>query len=134
MSLRARLSHGWLAVCHTSISVPYNSHPLEIEHTLTYTFIAVPGQVLTQVDHVITVATRGQTTLFKASEVLEQSMQAYRYARFASRDDFNLKRKTGQLLNEYDNTLKAMIKCRLDSQLDEASNKEEECTRTLGKL
>ena len=80
---------------------------------------------------VIDVATKGQTTLFKASEVLEQTMEAYRYARFAERDDFDLKRRSGQLLRDYDETLKAMIRCRLDSQLDEASQKEEECSRQL---
>ena len=85
-----------------------------------------------QVDNVVNIATRGQTTLFKASEVLEQTMEAYRYARFAARDDFDLKRKSGQLLRDYDETLKAMIKCRLDSQLDEASHKEEECSKKLG--
>ena len=92
---------------------------------------AVPGQVSSQVNGVIDVATKGQTTLFKASEVLEQTMEAYRYARFAARDDFDLKRQSGQLLRDYDETLKAMIRCRLDSQLDEASQKEEECSRQL---
>ena len=94
--------------------------------------VDVPKQVSSQVDHVITVATQGQTTLFKASEVLEQTMDAYRYARSAAQDDFELKRKSGALLNEYDETLKAMIKCRLESQLDEASNKEDHCSRILG--
>lgn len=82
-------------------------------------------------DSVIDAATRGQTTLFKASEVLEQTMDAYRYARFAAKDDFDLKRRSGQLLRDYDETLKEMIKCRLDSRLDEASNKEEECSKKL---
>ena len=97
-------------------------------------YTAVPGQVSGQVNDVINVATKGQTTLFKASEVLEQTMEAYRYARFAARDDFDLKRQSGQLLRDYDETLKAMIKCRLDSQLDEASQKEDECSRKLGEL
>ena len=91
----------------------------------------IPGHVSSQVDDVIKVATQGQTTLFKASEVLEQTMDAYRYARFAARDGFDLKRKSEQLLRDYDETLKAMIKCRLDSQLDVASSKEEECSRKL---
>ena len=95
-------------------------------------YIAIPGQVSSRVDDVINVATKGQTTLFKASEVLEQTMEAYRYARFAARDNFDLKRQSGQLLRDYDETLKAMIKCRLDSHLDEASQKEEECSRQLG--
>ena len=61
-------------------------------------------------------------------------MEAYRYARFAARDDFDLKRSSGQLLRDYDETLKAMIRCRLEAQLDEASNKEDECSRKLGEL
>ena len=93
---------------------------------------AVPGEVSQQVNNVIDFATKGQTTLFKASEVLEQTMEAYRYARFAAKDNFDLKRQSGQLLRDYDETLKAMIKCRLESQLDEASQKEEECSRQLG--
>ena len=99
---------------------------------LYFRHIAVPGQISSQVNGVIDMATKGQTTLFKASEVLEQTMEAYRYARFAARDDFNLKRQSGQLLRDYDKTLKAMIRCRLDSQLDEALQKEEECSRQLG--
>lgn len=79
-------------------------------------------------------ATRGQTTLFKASEVLEMTMGAYHYARFAAQDGFDLKRQTSRLLSEFDETLKAMTECRLESRLDEASNKEEQCTRKLGKL
>ena len=94
----------------------------------------VPEQISSQVDHVISVATLGQTTLFKASEVLEQSMDAYHYARFAAQDDFELQRKSGKLLTDYDLTLKAMIRCRLESQLDEALSKEEECSRKLGEF
>lgn len=92
----------------------------------------VPKEVSSQVDHVISMATQGKTTLFKASEVLEQTMDAYRYARFAAQDNFDLKRASGRLLSEYDETLKAMIRCRLEAQLDEALSKEEECTRQLG--
>ena len=80
----------------------------------------------------ISMATQGKTTLYKASEVLEQTMDAYRYARFASLDGFDLKRMSSKLLSEYDETLKAMIRCRLEAQLDEASSKEDECTRKLG--
>ena len=85
-----------------------------------------------QVDHVISVATDGMTTLFKASEVLEQTMGAYRYARFAAQDDFDLKRQTSKLLGEFDETLKAMIKCRLEARLDEATIREENCSKKLG--
>ena len=94
--------------------------------------IAVPGLVSSQVDNVITLATKGQTTLFKACEMLEQTMEAYRYARFAAQYDFNLKHRSRQLLRDYHETLKAMIRCQLESQLDEASKKEEECSRMLG--
>ena len=59
-------------------------------------------------------------------------MEAYRYARFAARDNFDLKRRSGQLLRDCDETLKAMIRCRLELQLDEASQKEKECLRQLG--
>ena len=93
---------------------------------------AIPGQVSSQVNSVIYMATKGKTTLFKASEILEQTMEAYRYARFAARDNFDLKHRSGQLLRDYDETLKAMIRCRLDLQLDEASQKEKECLRQLG--
>ena len=80
----------------------------------------------------IKLATQGQVNLFKASEVLEQTMEAYRYARFAALDDFNLKYGSRQLMRDYDETLKAMIRCQLESQLIEASKKEEECSRKLG--
>ena len=93
----------------------------------------VPERVLSKVKHVITVATEGKTTLFKASELLEFTMEPFQYARRAAQDNFDLSRQSVDSLKSYDNAFTKMMSARLDSDMTMASSCEESCFRHLGK-
>ena len=83
--------------------------------------------------HVIAVATEGKTTLFKASELLEFTMEPFQYARRAAQDNFDLSRHSADSLRSYDSSFTKMMSARLESDMALASSCEEDCFRHLGK-
>lgn len=80
----------------------------------------------------ITVATEGKTTLFKASELLEFTMEPFQYARRAAQDNFDLSRLSADSLRSYDSSFTKMMSARLESDMPLASSCEEDCFRHLG--
>ncbi len=82
----------------------------------------------------IRVGKEGKTTLFKASDVLELTAEAYQYARRASLDNFQLANKSVDALRTYDSVFKRMIQNRIDTKVDEADYDKKECCDQLGKL
>ena len=93
----------------------------------------MPQTVLAKVDHVIDMATKGKTTLFKASELLEFTLESFQYARRASLDTFDLSRTSGEVLVEYDRLFSEMVSARLNAEMDHATECEERCLQQLGK-
>ena len=93
----------------------------------------VPEKVLSKVDHVISVATEGKTTLFKASELLEFTMEPFQYARRSAQDNFDLSRKSSEALRSYDSSFTDMMKARLTADMTCATSCEEDCLQHLGK-
>lgn len=93
----------------------------------------MPGQVFQQVQTVIKKANDGKTTLFKASDLLEFTSEAYLYARDASQDKFDLERASRQELDKYDEVFKCMIKNRIDATMEDADTDKDECRALLGK-
>lgn len=81
----------------------------------------------------ITVATEGKTTLFKASELLEFTMEPFQYARRSAQDDFDLSRRSVDALRSYDRSFTEMMKFRLGAKMSEAAACEEECLSHLSK-
>ena len=67
---------------------------------------AIPDQVLQKVDRATTLAKEGETSLFKASQLLEFTFEAYQYARGAARDDFDLKRASERHLSKFEEDFK----------------------------
>lgn len=47
-------------------------------------------------------AKAGQTSLFKASQLLEFTFDAYQYARLSSQDQFDLKRQCTEHMTEFE--------------------------------
>ena len=80
----------------------------------------------------INVATEGKTTLFKASELLEFTMEPFQYARRSAQDDFDLSRKSADSLRDYDSSFKEMMSARLNADMAVASECEEKCVSHLG--
>ena len=93
----------------------------------------VPEKLLSKVDHVIHMATEGKTTLFKASELLEFTSEAFQYARRAALDKFDLSRESGKTLDSYDQSFSQLIGARMEAKMDQAQDSEESCLHYLGK-
>ena len=53
----------------------------------------MPKTVLAKMEGVIDMATKGKTTLFKASELLEFTLEPFHYARRSALDSFDLMRR-----------------------------------------
>ena len=102
---------------------------------LTFTFdcLDLPQNILSKVNHVIKVATEGKTTLFKASSLLEFTSEAFQYARRSMQNKFDLSRKSGEILDSYDQSFHKMMDARLVANMDEAQDSEEICLQYLGK-
>ena len=83
------------------------------------------------VETVIRVAKEGKTTLFKASDVLELTADAYQYARRAYIDDFELERESGAVLRNYDDAFKRMIQNRIETKVDDAEEDLRDCRDLL---
>lgn len=79
----------------------------------------------------IQVATDGKTTLFKASELLEFTMEPFQYARRSAQDDFDLSRKSREALESYDSSFKEMMEARLTAEMERAAACEEKCLELL---
>ena len=77
-------------------------------------------------------AKEGQTSLFKASQLLEFTSSSYKYARFASHDAYDLKRESQQLLGQYDQTFRKLVDCRITADMPGAEAQQEDCFRRLG--
>ena len=92
----------------------------------------IPAQVLGKVNNVIKVAKEGETTLFKASQLLEFTSEAFRYAREASQNKSDLQRVSVESLKKYDETFTKMIESRINARMDEAGDQQEECFEFLG--
>lgn len=95
----------------------------------------MPERVLSQVDQVIHMATEGKTTLFKASELLEFTLNSFLYARQLALDKFDLFRRSGQALDESDRDFQRMISARMvgdPEHMDLAQQCEEKCLSHLG--
>lgn len=85
-----------------------------------------------KVDDVIRIATEGKTTLFKASELLEFTLESFQYARRSALDQFDLSRRSGKALSDFDSSFKKMMSARLDTNMDLALECEEQCLHQLG--
>ena len=59
-------------------------------------------------DGATTLAKEGMTSLFKASQLLEFTFDAYQYARLAAQDQFDLKRQSVQYLKQFEETFKTV--------------------------
>ena len=92
----------------------------------------MPAQVFQQVQTVMKEANDGKTTLFKASDLLEFTSEAYLYARTASRDTFDLERTSQRELSRYDEVFKRMIQNRIGAKMEDADTDMEECRSLLG--
>ena len=75
----------------------------------------------------IQMATDGKTTLFKASEMLEITMEPFQYARRSAQDDFDLSRRSSESLERYDSTFTDMMSARLNARMESACDCEEKC-------
>lgn len=93
---------------------------------------AVPGRVFEIVENVIKTAKEGKTTLFKASELLEITSEEFLYARNASLDDFDLRRRSQEQVSDYSRVFERMIRHRIEALMNEAAADMEECQVTLG--
>ena len=67
---------------------------------------AVPSQVLQKVDRATSLATEGETSLFKASQLLEFTFDAYQYSRGAAKDPFDLSRSSEHHLSKFEEDFK----------------------------
>ena len=76
----------------------------------------------------------GETTLFKASQLLEYTIDAYSYAREAQRDGFDLERASESALHRYDQTFRKLIEGRIISETDNDAELLETCFQCLGEL
>lgn len=92
----------------------------------------VPAQLLGKVNNVIKVAKEGKTTLFKASELLEFTSEAFLYARKASRDKTALKKESVDSLKKYDEMFCKFLEFRIKASMEEASEQQEKCFSQLG--
>ncbi len=70
--------------------------------------------------------------MFKASDVLELTADAYQYARRATLDDFQLERESVDALRKYDNVFKRIIQNRIDTKVDDEADDKRECRDQLG--
>ena len=70
----------------------------------------VPSKVLQRVDQATALAKEGMTSLFKASQLLEFTFDAYQYARGAAQDQYDLARKNEQHLAEFEKPFKNVRK------------------------
>lgn len=91
----------------------------------------VPSEVLQRVDKATTLAQEGTTSLFKASQLLEFTFDAYQYARGAAKNDFDLKRECEQHLTEFEQTFKNGISYRLKADLDQSEVEFDKCRAIL---
>ncbi len=91
----------------------------------------IPQSVLAKVDHVINLAHKGKTSLFKASELLGGTIEAYQYAREAAQDTFDIHRRSQQLLDQHDESFRQMIDCRINANIPEAERHEAQCFEHL---
>ena len=111
-----------------------HAHTRTHTHTHAHTHTEVPASVLSKVTHAIQLANAGKTSLFKASQLLEFTSSSYKYARFASHDNFDLKRESKRLLCEYDKTFRQLVDCRIRTDMGGAETQQEECFRQLGEM
>ena len=79
----------------------------------------------------IKLAHEGQTSLFKASQLLEVTSDAYQYARYASKDTFGLQRKSHQSLDKFDETFKKLVECRIHTNMPGAEQELSKCFEQL---
>lgn len=91
----------------------------------------IPAQVLQKVDKATQLATDGETSLFKASQLLEFTFEAYQYARGAAQDQFDLKRNSERYLTKFEEDFKNMISSRMDAELERATAELVNCQRAL---
>jgi hypothetical protein len=91
----------------------------------------IPSQVLQKVDRATDMAKQGETSLFKASQLLEFTFEAYQYARWAAQDQYDLKRTSEQHLTKFEEDFKNMIKYRLEADLAKAAVELENCQHSL---
>jgi hypothetical protein len=91
----------------------------------------IPTEVLQRVDRAIALATEGLTSLFKASQLLEFTFDAYQYARGAARDQFDLRRASEVHLSRFEETFKNMIGHRVNADLTQAELEMVKCKREL---
>ncbi len=90
--------------------------------------------MLAKVDHVINIAHERKVGLFKSSELLAGSSKAYQYAREASRDNFDLQRRSQLFLDKQDESFKQMIACRIQANVQDGEKQEKECFEHLSEL
>ena len=82
----------------------------------------------------IHVATEGKTTLFKASELLEFSMNAFQYGRQLAKSRIDLALASWRALEKFDKTFHQMVCARLSADMSLAAQCEEDCVEQLGKI
>ena len=92
----------------------------------------VPQRALGIVETVIKEANTGQTTLFKASDLLEVTADAFKYARGACCDNFRLERKSTSKLREYDEMFKQVIEHRIGKKMSDSQKAMKRCRELLG--
>ena len=92
----------------------------------------VPQRALGIVETVIKEANTGQTTLFKASDLLEVTADAFKYARGACLDNFKLERKSASKLREYDEMFKQVIEHRIGKKMSDSQKAMKRCRDLLG--
>jgi len=110
---------------------PHTLYTRTTRHT-HHTHPEVPANVLSKLNRAIQLAKEGQTSLFKASQLLEFTSPSYKYARFASHDTYDLKRESQQLLGQYDRTFCKLVDCRIKADMAGAEAQQEDCFRCLG--
>lgn len=91
----------------------------------------IPQKVLDKVDSVTKIARDGKASTFSASENLTNTKLAFDYGRKAALNQFDLLKKTPDILNEYDETFVSMLQSQLDVEMDDAEATMKNCLHLL---
>ena len=126
------VSYSHLSGLIDTIFEPFSLPPLS--PSLSPPMPEIPQKVLSKVELVMSMAHEGETSLFKASELLDGIFEAYQYARAAAGDKYDIQRRSQRLLDKYDESFKQMIRSRINTNIPDAEMYQAQCFEELSKF
>ena len=98
----------------------------------SFSYPAVPQQLLSKIDHVITLTEKDGISTAKISALLELLSKAYKYGRSVSQDIFSLHEASVKALDNCDAAFKTYLSSRMINDESQAKKEMESCENFAG--